>query len=209
MFHHSGCSRSFTKAVPLGIKLYKTDCIAEEICFKHESSKRCKSCKAGFFLDGTNGDRICYYNKCTCENGAGWHGIECEVDKSEKCIRCNRGFELVNSKCKLIDGFEINKPYNKTDDQIACECENGVAEEICYIHESSKRCKSCNAGFYLGGMNGDKVCYNNRCTCKNGKGFDYKSIYNGSKEICEVNNTEKCASCGYGYFLVNFKCMKN
>ena len=26
MFHHSGCSRSFTKAVPLGIKLYKTDC---------------------------------------------------------------------------------------------------------------------------------------------------------------------------------------
>ena len=26
MFHHSGCSRSFTKAIPLGIKLYKTDC---------------------------------------------------------------------------------------------------------------------------------------------------------------------------------------
>ena len=26
MFHHSGCSRSFTKAVPIGIKSYKTDC---------------------------------------------------------------------------------------------------------------------------------------------------------------------------------------
>ena len=29
MFHHSGCSRSFAKAVPLGIKLYKTDCTGQ------------------------------------------------------------------------------------------------------------------------------------------------------------------------------------
>ena len=187
------------------------DGVAEEICFKHESSKRCKSCNDGFFLGGMNGDRVCYHNRCTCENGTGEVGAECEVHRSEKCIRCNRGFELVNSKCKSIDGFEINKPYNITDDQIACKCNDGVAEEICFKHKSSKICRSCNAGFFLGGMNGDRVCYNNRCICENGVGFNYKSkqqsIYKRSNEICEINKTEKCAYCKINFSLINFKCI--
>ena len=31
MLYHSGCTRNLTKAVPLGIKLYKTDCILKKV----------------------------------------------------------------------------------------------------------------------------------------------------------------------------------
>ena len=90
-----------------------------------------------------------------------------------------------------------------------CQCKNGIAEEICMnTFTSQKKCKSCNIGFHMGGMNGDRVCYHNRCTCENGVGHNYKSIHNGSEEICEVNKSEKCASCNDGFELVASVCKK-
>ena len=185
--------------------------VAEEICM-NTSQKKCKSCNIGFHIGGMNGDRVCYHNRCTCENGVGhdfksiYNGSEekCEVHNNEKCASCNDGFELVASLCRQIWSPEVDQPPSAT----TCQCENGVAEEIC-MNTSQKKCKNCNIGFHMGGMNGDKVCYHNRCTCENGVGHDFKSIYNGSEEKCEVHNSEKCASCNEGFKLVASVCKKD
>jgi hypothetical protein len=77
---------------------------------------------------------FCAENVCTCANGLSWTGEFCEVNASEKCSYCNRGYHLEGDLCV----------------ENSCSCTNGVAvnSTMCFNHLDSS-CESCITDYNL------------------------------------------------------------
>eukprot|EP00494_Astrolonche_serrata_P028295 UN28561 len=175
----------------------------------------------GIYNCGPNGgdptaSLTCYVKRCTCINGQGTTGMNCEHHNSARCSICNKGFHkrdepgrCYQNECTCVNGTgtvgascalhntahckSCNAGYHKhidgtSCDENACICENGQGSTHtdCLRHES-EHCQNCLPGYHKSGG----ICFENRCSCSNGVGT--------LGQLCETDGTPSCASCDFGY----------
>ena len=135
-------------------------------CVEHDS-ECCSHCNLGFRVE----EKKCVRNICTCDNGDAALGITCTAHGSQNCVSCAAGYDLDGKICKK--------------QEIKCTCDNGTpaSGEACI--KSTRKCSSCDAGFYL---NVGNVC--TPCICDNGVRSPNKQRDGG--KYC-------CGRCGLSY----------
>ena len=72
----------------------------------------CITCEEGQYLKGCEGKQegTCMPNICTCDNGTGGTGADCNEDGKEHCISCNEHYQLIDNTCSPCN--ETKPPYS-------------------------------------------------------------------------------------------------
>lgn len=170
-------------------------------------SIKCLSCYTdGYFLDG---DSNCVPKTCSCDNGTPVSDGSCLDTTNKLCSSCLENYHLSvetitgnyavtcqpDIVCLPTQHVIVNTDRSYSCANNVCLCEHGIGNTNCQNHLDFS-CQSCYSGYTLNSDNNsceeDPVC-----TCANG------IAATGSD--CLVSE-EKCASCYYGFEVVNDIC---
>ena len=198
-----------------------TSCTAHTSCSDWEYESEAPSSKR---------NRVCRINQCTCSNGTGADGANCDKNGNVKCAVCDTGYWLNNDECKSVNEcqnteFELKEPSATSDRKCAdrTSCGNQLDGTGRLANDSPKSagtCKPCAANaFAPDGGNCKEILYGNVGTIKEGENTIYNIKINGEYKtgssgtapcpigfMCKDGKIEECKNGTYQDEVGKYKC---
>jgi len=125
-------------------------------------------CSDGQYLHGCEGkeEGTCVPKECTCNNGTGGTGADCNEDGKEHCISCEYGYKLNDNKCsKCTNTIPSNSSYiNNSCDWDCIGDYDKVNENQCLkrclagYKSQGDICEPCGFDHYKEGENTNTEC---------------------------------------------------
>lgn len=139
---------------------------------------RCIECTEAYHMVDVG---LCKVNSCFCRNGTALIGSACNMDRAERCGKCDDGFH--------VDGFTCSENQ--------CSCNHGspVGPGPGCDVDGVEQCRVCDDGFHFVGGH---ECSENHCTCPGGTA--------PAGDACPKDDLLLCIGCNAGFQLHDGHC---